>query len=243
MHLKLDNPVIGIKFFNEKKFQKKRFLNTEEKTKLLLTLSRQMKDIVFFALKTGLRLSEIINLEWNDIDLENSDIFVRAGNEDDNRHIPIFPELKEPLKRFPKIGKYVFCYSDSTKLSVNGFIVTEFKKKTIELGINGPNTQRRDRVTFHTLRHTFASDFVMNGGDFKTLGEYMGHATQTMTERYAHLSPKHKKEGIKLLPTEPAYTNPVETLIQVREKESETKAATYYAQIREKRKSSLNKVT
>jgi integrase len=50
-------------------------------------------------------------------------------------------------------------------------------------------------VIFHTLRHTFASWYMINGGDVYRLKGYMGHCDLKLTERYAHLSPAHRKAG------------------------------------------------
>lgn len=54
-------------------------------------------------------------------------------------------------------------------------------------------------VTWHTLRHTFASRLVMRGVDLKTVQELMGHKTIAMTFRYAHLAPSHKAAALKVL--------------------------------------------
>jgi integrase len=54
-------------------------------------------------------------------------------------------------------------------------------------------------VTWHTLRHTFASRLVMAGVDLKTLQELMGHKTIAMTARYAHLAPTHKLQVLETL--------------------------------------------
>ncbi len=62
-----------------------------------------------------------------------------------------------------------------------------------EAGIQLPKGQR-----MHVLRHTFASHFMMNGGDVLTLQKILGHQTITMTMRYAHLSPDHLADAIKL---------------------------------------------
>jgi integrase len=53
--------------------------------------------------------------------------------------------------------------------------------------------------TFHDLRHTFASQVLLRGGDLKDIQELLGHKTMTMTLRYAHLTQEHKKKAVNLL--------------------------------------------
>ena len=54
-------------------------------------------------------------------------------------------------------------------------------------------------LTWHDLRHTFASRLVMAGVDIRTVQELMGHKSITMTMRYAHLSPRHRTEALEKL--------------------------------------------
>ena len=64
-------------------------------------------------------------------------------------------------------------------------------------------------VTWHTLRHTFASRLVMAGVDLKTVQELLGHKTMAMTARYAHLAPSHKLRALETLVTR--YPVPVQS--------------------------------
>jgi len=52
----------------------------------------------------------------------------------------------------------------------------------------------------HVLRHTFASHFMMNGGNILTLQRILGHASITMTMRYSHLAPEHLEDAVKRNP-------------------------------------------
>ena len=61
------------------------------------------------------------------------------------------------------------------------------------------NGAKIEGVTWHTLRHTFASRLVMAGVDLKTVQELMGHKTIAMTARYAHLAPTHKLQALETL--------------------------------------------
>ncbi|MFQ1084927.1 tyrosine-type recombinase/integrase [Bordetella trematum] len=62
----------------------------------------------------------------------------------------------------------------------------------------------------HVLRHTFASHFMMNGGNILTLQRILGHSTLTMTMRYAHLAPDHLQEARRLNPLR-QRTNPADS--------------------------------
>ena len=61
---------------------------------------------------------------------------------------------------------------------------------------NNGVTDPRQKITFHTLRHTFASWLAINGTPILTIKELLGHQSLAMTERYSHLSPDHKRQAV-----------------------------------------------
>lgn len=99
------------------------------------------------------------------------------------RSVPVDPALLDMLRRhWEKYGAFTQC--------MNGF------RKALELvSFKLPAGQAS-----HVLRHTFASHFIMNGGNIVTLQKILGHSSLTMTLRYAHLSPDHLSEAVRLNP-------------------------------------------
>ncbi len=75
------------------------------------------------------------------------------------------------------------------------YSISAFRDAVDRAGIALPDGQMT-----HVLRHTFASHFMMNGGNILTLQRILGHANLTMTMRYAHLAPDHLQEAVKLNP-------------------------------------------
>lgn len=212
MQLVLPNPVAGLKFFSEKPFRRTRFMSREEKAIFFSDVEtpQRTKDVVMFDIKQGLRQGEIRDLKIDDLDFRNQSIRVLAGEEDSTRFVPMFPVVVDILKRWVASAKalgtkYVFHNEDGTQLSRHGWITTSFEWAC--------KRGKFENLHFHDLRHTFASDFIMAGGDFKTLGLYLGHSTKTMIDRYAHVAPTYKAAQILLLPTEKAFetvTGPAE---------------------------------
>jgi len=177
------------------------FLTFEETERFLRAATPEWKAFVTTALKTGLRVGELLALKWEDLDLVAGRLVVRRSLWRDQegtpkggriREVPLSDEAVATLKAHRHLkGPYVFCEPDGTRLNHNRVkdVVPDTCKKA----------QLAKRLTTHDLRHTFASHLVMRGVALKAVQELLGHATIDMTMRYAHLSPDVKRDAVQLL--------------------------------------------
>jgi integrase len=178
--------------------RRERFLSAEE-AKLLLgelaQVSQQLRNMAFLSLYTGMRAGEIFALRWGHIDTENEIIHVSDPKGGGSRKAYISPGAKGLFLTMARgnPGDLVF-------LDRNGGLIKEvsnaFSKAVDRLGFNVGISDRRQKVTFHTLRHTFASWLAIQGTPILAIKELMGHKSLAMTERYAHLIPDMKREAV-----------------------------------------------
>ena len=198
------NPAIGVK--RPKKDNRRiRFLTREEAEKLLNELkkrSRQIYDIAYISLYTGMRAGEIFNLTWQDIDFKNDIITIKDPKNSTSRVAYMTESLKKLLiekhkREHPKsLSELAFKDKNGNKLIR---VSKTFDRAVNKLSLNDGITDPRDKVVFHTLRHTFASWLAIQGTPIYTIKELMGHKTLAMTERYAHLIPDAKREAVEKL--------------------------------------------
>lgn len=176
-----------------------RFLNQEEAIKLLEACkarSRQLYEICLLSLNTGMRASEIFNLKWGDVDLENGLIRIRDGKNNMSRTVYVNETVKLMFlgKQQGEPEELVFRSRTGGKIKE---VSRAFNRILKDLGFNKGVTDVRDKVVFHTLRHTFASWLALSGVPLLTIKELLGHKTLAMTERYSHLIPDVKKEAVE----------------------------------------------
>jgi integrase len=154
-------------------------------TKALNRTFLRLRLIVLTALTTGMRIGEIFALTWSDFLHDESLIAVRSKLKGGRfRYVPFTPELANEFRRYPdSIGAdRVFQPRRSAK-GERCRIESSFETLLDLAEITD--------FRFHDLRHTFASWYMMNGGDLYELAKILGHSNIRMTERYAKLARQH----------------------------------------------------
>jgi len=198
-----NNPVSRVKI---PKYDNKRtrFLSEEEAEALLAecrkrTTSRNwIYPIVLLALSTGMRAGEIFSLKWQDVDFENGIIHVRDPKNSKNRIAYMSDELRAVLiEHQKKVDTSPSAYVFPRKGGPMKAVPDVFKNIVKDLGFNKGVTDPREKVVFHTLRHTFCSWLAKEGVPLHVIKELAGHSSIQVTERYAHLLPDVKQEAAK----------------------------------------------
>ncbi|MCX8021482.1 MAG: tyrosine-type recombinase/integrase [Syntrophorhabdaceae bacterium] len=189
-----ENPCSRIQKFQENNLID-RWLTVEEEKALLEHakdyLNGNLKDIIIFALNTGMREGEIINLKWEDVDFDRHAIVVKNTKTRVPRTVPANNTVIELLSRRRQgRGGYVFSTSRGTKIGARN-LLRSFYGALKKAGITS--------FRFHDLRHTFATRLVQGGVDLYTVSKLLGHSQVTTAQRYAHHSPESLRPSVLML--------------------------------------------
>jgi integrase len=180
-----ENPVRRVKFFSERDTVRTRVLTYEEEERLRRECADHLRPAVITALHTGMRLSEILNLKWENVDFGERVITVEKAKSGKVRSIPMNRVL---------VGE-LFCLKsqDGTSDRVYPFksIRTAFENAKRRAGIEG--------LTFHDLRRTFGTRLLELGTNIRTIQKYYGHSSLVVTERYLHPQDDLGKDAVELL--------------------------------------------
>lgn len=155
--------------------------------------------VLVLMLDTGLRLGELVRLTLPQVDIKSCFLTGVLGKSRRPRDVPFSDEVRKVLQKYLKIRgelqcDYLFVTIDEEPLKVRTVqdIIKEYGEKA---GIKDV------RVSPHTLRHTFAKLYILNGGDPFSLQEILGHTTQDMVKRYVNLwKPEKKLQHAKASP-------------------------------------------
>ena len=169
-----------------------RFLTPKDADRLLTEIksrSEQTHNISLTSLDCGLRFGEIVKLQWGHVDIENEIIMVVAPKSirgTKSRAAFMTERVKEMLKGLPQGNKIELIFKDR-----NGEQITKinhaFFRSVDNLKLNEGVEDRRDKLVFHSLRHSFASNLVSSGSDLYVVSQLLGHTDVSMAARYSHL--------------------------------------------------------
>jgi integrase/recombinase XerD len=167
-----------------------KFLNEKEAIKLLDTVDklntrhpdRDFAIIITF-LSTGIRLSELVNINVSDI--KDGQLIV-TGKGNKQRYIPLSTECQIAIKEYLKNKKYfdgdaLFTTERNNRVQANpvGAIVKQYLTK-----------MGKGNLSVHKLRHTAATNWLKNGTDIIKIKELLGHSNISTTEIYTHVNPE-----------------------------------------------------
>jgi len=160
--------------------------------------------MVLVACKTGMRLGELVALRWRNVHFRTGVIHVcesitrgqlglpKSGK---SRDIPMSQSVLVAMQAH-KHRRSQYVFSTMAGQTLNG----DRCQKPLTAGCERADLRR---ITWHVLRHTFASHLAMRGVPLKVIQELLGHASIEMTMRYAHLTPSAKKYAVEQLDEPP----------------------------------------
>jgi integrase len=187
------NPVLGVRFFNEREKSRVRHLDQAEQEGLLSVCPPELRRIVLIALRTGMRQTEILSIRWRDVDPVSNLLTIPKSKGGGKRYIPLHGDVAELLSQMPRAGEYVFQGRKGGHAAWGGPLRVAWEKSLVTAGISD--------FRFHDLRHTTASQLAMRGASLQAIAAILGHSSTRMAERYAHLSPAHVSATLALLPS------------------------------------------
>lgn len=164
---------------------------------LLNTIEEQdIKDIVIFALQTGLRQMELLTLEWRQINFKDRILILDNRNNLTKskkiRTVPLSIKAMQILNSREINKKSESVFTLKGERITQKFISKKFKSYVIKAKINS-------KLNFHSLRHTFASWLVQRGVSIYEVSKLLGHSDIKVTEIYAHLKPENLRNAVELL--------------------------------------------
>ena len=197
--LAAENPVRHVKFFRAET-KRLRYLTNDEYKHLLdeaakVKRSRFLPEAIELSVHTGLRRGNLFGLKWAWVDWLNRVIRVPRSKSGRPHAVPLNATAYAALQCLwagRSDSPYVFAHAKGK----NAGEAVQDPKRGFHTAVENAGIED---FRWHDLRHTFASWLVMRGASLRAVAELMGHQTMQMTMRYAHLSPGHLSNEVRLL--------------------------------------------
>jgi len=156
------------------------------------TINIRHRLILMFLYYTGIRLDELVNLKWDDIDFDRGIIHLKITKGSKDRIVFVHNKLKEFIASFSLHGTGLVFTSNLGK---------KYNKRTIQLIVKNIAKKAgiKKRVTPHTLRHSFATHLLEAGADIRHIQKLLGHSSLQTTQIYTHVASSDIKNLAKLI--------------------------------------------
>jgi integrase len=191
---KLKEPAENIKYLKD----------WDEAKAIIDKAAKHLKPIIYTALYTGMRLGNILNLKWENIDFKNKTINITVKDKTKqggkNHSIPLIAQLEEILKALPQECEYVFTHKGKKINSIKTAWRNIFFKRGDKDSGYALTNELRDKSlpykNFHTLRHTAGTWILKKTNNLKITKEILGHADIKTTLKYAHVLDDEKRNAL-----------------------------------------------
>ena len=190
-----DNPVSRVK--KERLHNTiERWLTSEEEEKLMKASAAWLQEIIVFAIHTGLRLSELLNLKWHQIDLDRGTLTIYEQKNRGVDTLPLSITARTLLERKSGLHMehdcHVFQDKDGGRRNTRSLQIA-FSRALKRAGI--------EKFRFHDLRHTFATRLVQQGVGIYEVQKLGRWKNTCMVMRYAHHNPETLRSSIEVMDT------------------------------------------
>ena len=184
------SPCVKVRKLKENN-ERTRFLTDVEMERLIGAAGTKLRQVITVLIHTGMRKGELQNLKWSDLDFNRNLITLPQTKSGKVRYIPMNNVVKQVLLQRRIAKESPLLVFSGTKADRPWDFVTAF--------IFARKRASLEDVRIHDLRHTFASHLCMKGVDIMTVKELLGHSSLEMTQRYSHLTDRHKAEAVARL--------------------------------------------
>jgi site-specific recombinase XerD len=172
------------------------YFSKEEFQKLLSLIKENwLKELIVFAVLTGMRRGEIVNLKWADVDLSRKAILVRSSStfktkQGKQRVVPLSDVAFHLLSSKAVKSDADYVFSRHGRNISGSFVAHKLKHYVYEAKLTD------HKLHFHSLRHTFASWLIQDGVSLYEVQKLLGHSNISVTQVYSHLQPAQLYDAV-----------------------------------------------
>jgi integrase len=174
------------------------YLSKQDLEKLLNLVNESwLRETILFAVLTGMRRGEIVNLRWQDVDLSRKLVFIQSNptfktKQGKRRTIPLSDVAYQMLSAKANHSGNEHVFTANGRGIAESWLTHRFKHYVRKSGLP-------KGLHFHSLRHTFASWLAMDGVSLYAIQKLLGHSSSTVTQMYSHLQPEELHHTVNKL--------------------------------------------